>query len=112
MLLPWHPDLQIERPGRQVKLHTFLTSPLKRWHPWGYAQALSADRSLRWDAYLTTPFAVTSATRAMRRILIAETNEKDAFCGHEAPMARACWRCKRGYREPNRKKRRHGWSRS
>ncbi len=81
VLLPWHPDLRIERPGKQVNLHTFLTTPLKSWHPWGYAQALTADRSLRWDAYLATPFAVASATRAMRRLLRA----------HRIDVAHADW---------------------
>jgi len=81
VLLPYHPDLRIERPGKQVNLHTFLATPLKGWHPWGYAQALTADRSLRWDAYLATPFAVASATLAMRRILRA----------HRIDIAHADW---------------------
>ncbi len=72
VLLPWHPELQLERSGKQVNLHTFPTTPLKSWHPWGYAQALTADLSLRWDAYLATPFAVVAAGRAMRRILRAQ----------------------------------------
>jgi len=69
VLLPWHPQLQLQRPGRGAVLHAFRTTPLKSWHPWGYAQALSADRSLRWDAYLATPFAAVSAARALRRIM-------------------------------------------
>ena len=69
VLLPWHPRLQIERTGRSAVLHSFMTTPFKAWHPWGYAQALSADRSLRWDAYLATPYAVLAAARAMRKIM-------------------------------------------
>jgi len=69
VLLPWHPELQLERPGRQARLHAFQSTPLKSWHPWGYAQALTADRSLRWDAYLATPYAAASAARRLRQIM-------------------------------------------
>ena len=69
VLLPYHPELALQRPNRKARLHSFRTTPLKRWHPWGYAQALTADRALRWDAYAATPFAVVSAARAVRRIL-------------------------------------------
>ncbi len=69
VLLPWHPRLELEREGRSAVLHSFMATPFKSWHPWGYAQALSADRSLRWDAYLATPFAAFSAARAMRAIM-------------------------------------------
>jgi glycosyltransferase involved in cell wall biosynthesis len=69
VLLPWHPRLDLERSGRDAVLHSFMTTPLKSWHPWGYAQALSADRSLRWDAYLATPYAALAAARALRAIM-------------------------------------------
>ena len=69
VLLPWHPRLQLQRKGQMATLHAFRTTPLERWHPWGYAQALTADRSLRWDAYLAAPWAAAAASRALRRIL-------------------------------------------
>ena len=69
VLLPDHSRLQLQRPHRRAVLHAFRTTPMKRWHPWGYAQALTADRALRWDAYAATPFAAASAVRALRRIL-------------------------------------------
>ena len=99
VLLPWHPGLRIERPGKRVNLHTFLTTPLKSWHPWGYAQALTADRSLRWDAYLATPFAAASATRAMRRILRAHRIDV-AHADWLLPSAPIVARALRGRSEP------------
>lgn len=71
VLLPHHSRLELHRPGKQAVLHAFRTTPIKRWHPWGYAQALTADRSLRWDAYAATPFAALAAARGLRRILRA-----------------------------------------
>ena len=68
MLLPWHPRLQLERPGCAVRLHAFRYSPVRAWHPWGYAQALRADRELRRDAYLAALPAAASAVRAIRRL--------------------------------------------
>lgn len=69
VLLPWHPELKLQREHGSAVLHAFSTTPLKNWHPWGYAQALAGDRSLRWDAYLATPFATVAAIRALRRIM-------------------------------------------
>lgn len=69
VLLPWHPQLKLQRQHGSAVLHAFDTTPLKSWHPWGYAQALAGDRSLRWDAYLATPFAAVAAIRALRRIM-------------------------------------------
>jgi glycosyltransferase involved in cell wall biosynthesis len=69
VLLPHHRDLELQRAGRKAVLHEFRSTPLRSWHPWGYAQALTADRALRWDAYAATPFAVVAAVRALRRIL-------------------------------------------
>jgi glycosyltransferase involved in cell wall biosynthesis len=69
VLLPWHPQLKLQRERGSAVLHAFNTTPLRSWHPWGYAQALGADRSLRWDAYLATPFAAVAAVRALRRIM-------------------------------------------
>ncbi len=69
VLLPWHPQLRLQREQGSAVLHAFNTTPLKSWHPWGYAQALTGDRSLRWDAYLATPFAAVGAVRALRRIM-------------------------------------------
>ncbi|MFQ5744146.1 MAG: glycosyltransferase family 4 protein [Acidobacteriota bacterium] len=69
VLLPAHPALQIEQRGGGVRLHAFRYSPCRRWHPWGYAQALTADRALRWDAYAAALPATISAARAIRRIL-------------------------------------------
>jgi glycosyltransferase involved in cell wall biosynthesis len=69
VLIPWHPDLQLERRHRRAHLHAFRYSPLPRWHPWGYAQALTADKSLRWDAYLAAPLAAMSSVLAVRRML-------------------------------------------
>ena len=69
VLLPAHPDLELRREGRQAVLHSFSGTPVKSWHPWGYAQALTSDRALRWDAYLAAPFSAVSAARALRRIM-------------------------------------------
>ena len=69
VLLPWHPDLQLDRNGRRAHLHAFRYSPVPRWHPWGYAQALTADKALRWDAYLAAPLAAMAAALAVRRLL-------------------------------------------
>lgn len=71
VLLPHHTRLELQRPGKRAVLHAFPTTPIKRWHPWGYAQALTADRSLRWDAYAATPFAALAAARGLRRIMRA-----------------------------------------
>lgn len=68
VLLPWHPDLQLERPESNVKLRAFHYTPTRRWHPWGYAQALSGDRRLRPDAYLAAIPAALMAWRAIRRL--------------------------------------------
>ncbi len=68
VLVPWHPDLQLERPDSAVKLHAFRYTPTRRWHPWGYAQALSGDRRLRPDAYLAAVPAAWTAWRAIRRL--------------------------------------------
>ena len=69
VLLPWHPQLQLNREGRRVHLHAFRYSPFPRWHPWGYAQALTADKSLRWDAYVAAPLAAMASAWAVRRML-------------------------------------------
>jgi len=69
VLLPWHPDLQLDREGRRAHLYAFRYSPFPGWHPWGYAQALTADTSLRWDAYLAAPIAAVASARAVRRML-------------------------------------------
>lgn len=69
VVLPWHPDLELERPGRLARLHAFRYSPSARWHPWGYAQALTADRSLRWDAYIAAVTASLSAARTVRKLV-------------------------------------------
>ena len=67
VLVPWHPDLQVERSGG-ARVIGFRYSPLRGWHPWGYAQALTADRKLRPDAYLAAPLAALSARRWIRPI--------------------------------------------
>jgi glycosyltransferase involved in cell wall biosynthesis len=69
VLLPWHPELQLEREGRRAQLYAFRYSPFPRWHPWGYAQALTADKALRWDAYAAAPLAATASAWAVRRML-------------------------------------------
>jgi glycosyltransferase involved in cell wall biosynthesis len=69
VLLPWRPDLQLERVNRSARLHAFRYSPFPRWHPWGYAQALTADKALRWDAYLAAPPAALASGLAVRRLL-------------------------------------------
>jgi glycosyltransferase involved in cell wall biosynthesis len=69
VLIPWHPDLQLERAHRSAHLHAFRYSPLPRWHPWGYAQALTADKALRWDAYLAAAPAALASGLGVRRIL-------------------------------------------
>lgn len=69
MVVPWHPRLQLQRPGRAVRLHAFRYSPSRRWHPWGYAQALTADRALRRDAYAAAGPAAVSSLFALRRLL-------------------------------------------
>lgn len=68
VLLPWHPDLQLDRPDSGVKLRAFHYTPTRRWHPWGYAQALSGDRRLRPDAYVAAIPAALTAWRAIRRL--------------------------------------------
>lgn len=72
VLVPWHPDLVLERPGSGVRLRAFRYSPTRRWHPWGYAQALTADRSLRADAYLAAVPAAASSWSVIRRRLRQE----------------------------------------
>lgn len=67
VLVPWHPELQVERPGG-ARVIGFRYSPLRSWHPWGYAQALTADRRLRPDAYLAAPLAALSARRRIQRL--------------------------------------------
>ena len=67
VLVPWHPQLQLRRPGRRARVRAFRYSPLRAWHPWGYAQALRADRRLRPDAYLAALPAALAAGLAMRR---------------------------------------------
>ncbi len=67
VLVPWHPDLQVERAGG-ARVIGFRYSPVRGWHPWGYAQALTADRKLRPDAYLAAPLAALSARRSIQRL--------------------------------------------
>jgi len=67
VLVPWHPDLQVERSGA-ARVIGFHYSPFPGWHPWGYAQALTADRKLRADAYLAAPLAAYSARRSIQRL--------------------------------------------
>jgi len=71
VLVPWHPELQVERGDGQgsVRLHAFRYTPVASWHPWGYAQALTADRSLRWDAWLAAPPAAAATVAVARRLL-------------------------------------------
>lgn len=69
VVLPWHPELSLERPGRRATLHAFVYTPVRAWHPWGYAQALTADRTLRKDAYLAALPAAWTAAREIRRLL-------------------------------------------
>jgi glycosyltransferase involved in cell wall biosynthesis len=69
VVVPWHPRLQLERPGAKVRLIAFRYSPTRRWYPWGYAQALTADRSLRGDAYLAAVPAAVTSWWALRREL-------------------------------------------
>ena len=104
VVLPWHPELRLERPGRSAVLHAFKYSPVSAWHPWGYAQALTADRSLRWDAYLAAPLATVAAARALRKIIDAASIEvlhanwllpsapivRLALRGREQPMVVSC----------------------
>lgn len=69
VLVPWHPRLVLERPGTRVRLAAFHYSPSRRWHPWGYAQALTGDRQLRRDAYLAAiPAAIASWTAIRKRL--------------------------------------------
>ncbi len=67
VLVPWHPELQTERDSG-VRVVGFRYSPFSAWHPWGYAQALTADRKLRPDAYLAAPLAALSARRWIQRL--------------------------------------------
>jgi glycosyltransferase involved in cell wall biosynthesis len=67
VLVPWHPDLQIERSGA-AQVVPFRYSPIDSWHPWGYAQALMADRQLRKDAYLAAPLAAFASRRRIRQL--------------------------------------------
>ena len=67
VLVPWHPELQVARSGG-ARVIGFRYSPLRNWHPWGYAQALTADRQLRSDAYLAAPLAAFAARRRIRRL--------------------------------------------
>ncbi len=69
VLLPWHPELQLDREDRRAQLYSFRYAPFKRWHPWGYAQALTADKALRWDAYVAAPLAAMASAWAVRRML-------------------------------------------
>lgn len=69
VLLPWHPELELERDDSRVRLHVFRYSPSAAWHPWGYAQALTADRSLRWDAWMAVPAAGAATIAGARRLL-------------------------------------------
>lgn len=71
VVVPWHPDLQLERPGSRVRLHAFRYTPTRHWHPWGYAQALTGDRKLRADAYLAAVPAALTSWWALRRALAA-----------------------------------------
>lgn len=67
VLVPWHPEL-VTRRATGTRVIGFRYSPLRSWHPWGYAQALTADRTLRRDAYLAAPLAAACARRAIRRL--------------------------------------------
>ncbi len=67
VLVPWHPELELERPGSGVRLRAFRYSPTRHWHPWGYAQALRGDRELRRDAYLAAGPAALAAWWQIRR---------------------------------------------
>ncbi|MHC4997025.1 MAG: glycosyltransferase, partial [Planctomycetota bacterium] len=99
VLLPWHPELQLHRPGRHAVLHAFMTTPLRSWHPWGYAQALAADRSLRWDAYLATPFAAVAAARALR-LIMRQTQIDVAHANWLLPAAPIVAAALRGFAQP------------
>ena len=94
VLVPWHPELKTERPERRANLHAFRYTPSRRWHPWGYAQALSADRALRWDAYLAAPIAAATCARRLR--YLAKTAAADVVHAHwmlpNAPIAAAALR--------------------
>lgn len=68
VLVPWHPDLQLDRPGSRVRLRAFRYSPTSRWHPWGYAQALQGDRTLRRDAYVAAVPAALMSGWQIRRL--------------------------------------------
>ncbi|NKB86898.1 MAG: glycosyltransferase [Acidobacteria bacterium] len=67
VLVPWHPELQEMRSGG-VTVTGFRYSPIDAWHPWGYAQSLTADRALRPDAYLAAPLAALAGRRWVRRL--------------------------------------------
>lgn len=68
VLVPWHPDLCLERPDSRVGLRAFRYSPTSRWHPWGYAQALHGDRRLRPDAYVAAVPAGLMSGWQIRRL--------------------------------------------
>lgn len=64
VVVPWHPELVLDRPASPVRLHAFRYSPTRRWHPWGYAGALRGDRKLTLAAYAAAlPAALSSCRR-------------------------------------------------
>ena len=71
VLVPWHPDLQLNRDDTLATLHAFRYSPYRSWHPWGYAQGLHADKKLRFDAYLAAVPAALSSAANIRRLMRA-----------------------------------------
>lgn len=94
VVVPWHPDLELRRPGRRARLHSFDYTPLRGWHPWGYAQALTGDRALRPDAYVAAVPAAWTSYRLLRKIL--SQGDVDVVHAHwllpNAPVAAAAAR--------------------
>jgi glycosyltransferase involved in cell wall biosynthesis len=91
VLVPWHPELVLDRPESAVNVRAFRYTPTKHWHPWGYAQALTADRDLRRDAYVAAVAAAATSWWAIRRALARE--QYDILHAHwllpNAPIAAA-----------------------
>ncbi|MCA9785815.1 MAG: glycosyltransferase, partial [Candidatus Cloacimonetes bacterium] len=62
VLTAWDPELQLERPGRRVRLLAFRYAPVDSWHRLGYSRTIEADVRLKRTLLLLAPLLILAGT--------------------------------------------------
>ncbi|MEE2777828.1 MAG: glycosyltransferase family 4 protein [Acidobacteriota bacterium] len=71
VLLPWDPELRLERDS-PLRLHSFRYVWPRSYHLLGYSRTMQRDVRMRLWGYLQGPLYLHFATRALRRLVLSE----------------------------------------